>query len=346
LIHSATRFWLSAGFQFSVNAQGLQLGTQSVQTLLTGGIVFDTPSEAMAGAPSPAGSSFRLYADAKAAEDAADPLRVSYRLHFPGSLSGVSVDGTVVELRGLPIGRVSGISIEYDPASDSLRIPVTIEIAPHRIFLPGEAWLHSNGSEAVAQTNRMFEHLVAKGLRATLGTGNLLTGSRVIEFDFVDGAAPAQLVLGQPYPELPTVGGSDLAELTRAAGTFLNKLAALPLGELIGDVRNMVRHADSIAASPDLKRSLQSLDRTLANTERMTQDAQQQVGPLLVRLNTAAEQLNGTLALLGNDPRSGTDLAHTFAELKDAARSVSTLADFLERHPEALLVGKGNTPHR
>jgi paraquat-inducible protein B len=336
LIHENSRFWVSAGFQISVNAQGLQVGTESLQTLLTGGVVFETPGDAQAGPVSPPGSTFRLYPDPRAAEESADPLRVSYRLYFPGSLAGLAVDAPV-ELRGLPIGRVSALRIEYDPATDVIRVPVTIEIAPHRIFLPGEAATPISG---VGDANRMFERLVAAGLRARLDSGNLLTGSRVVALDFVDNAPPARMVQTERYPELPTVAGSGIEEITHSASTFLDRLAALPLGELIGDLRNMVRHVDSVAGSPALKRSLQSLDQTLANAERLTHDAQQQVGPLLAKLNIASDQLNGTLALLGNDPRSGTDLAHTMSELKNAAQSVRALADYLERHPEALIAGK------
>jgi paraquat-inducible protein B len=108
----------------------------------------------------------------------------------------------------------------------------------------------------------------------------------------------------------------------------------------------MVRHADRVVASPELKRSVQQLDRTLADAGRFARDIRVQAGPLLTKLNSAADQLGTTLALLGNDPRSGTDLARTMAELKDAARSVRVLADMLERHPEALLRGKSQEATR
>jgi paraquat-inducible protein B len=102
----------------------------------------------------------------------------------------------------------------------------------------------------------------------------------------------------------------------------------------------MVTHADGVIASPDVKRSLHVLDRTLGNAERLTRDAQMQVGPLFASINSAADQLKATIALLGNDPRSSNDLMRTLAELKDAARSIRVLADYLERHPESLLRGK------
>jgi paraquat-inducible protein B len=346
LIHAESLFWISAGIEAGLGAEGLQVKTETLQTLLTGGIIFDTPMAVLSGEPSLPETRFVLHSDRKTAEDAADPLRVSYRVVLPGSLHGLAV-GAPVELRGIRIGRVAALHLEYDKAADAIRIPATIEIAPHRIVLAGEPPLPDNDPKAAAEaTNRLFRRLIAKGLRARLASDNLLIGSRVVELDFVADAAPAQLGENGTYPELPAVAGSGLDEVARSATAFLDKLAALPLPELIGSLREMVRHADAVVAAPALRRSVRQLDRTLANAEQLTRDARVQAGPLLVKLNAAAEQLNSTLALLGNDPRSATDLAHTLAELKDAARSVRLLADMLERHPEALLRGRSREAAR
>ena len=102
-----------------VGGEGVKLATEPLLTIVAGGIVFETPEQALGGAPSPPGSTFRLYADQKAAEEAAEPVRVSYRLFFPDSLRGVRV-GTPVELRGITVGDSqgeAGIRSEggYDP---------------------------------------------------------------------------------------------------------------------------------------------------------------------------------------------------------------------------------------
>ena len=186
----------------------------------------------------------------------------------------------------------------------------------------------------------MFDRLVAQGLRARLASGNLLLGQRMIELNFVPNAPPASLVRAGPYPQLPTVAGGGFAEIASSAGRFLDKVSALPLDRLVEEIRNMVTHADGVIASPEMKRSLQELDRTLGNTQRMTHDARMQVGPLFASINSAADQLKATIALLGSDPRSSNDLLRTLTEFKDAARSIRVLADYLERHPESLLRGK------
>jgi paraquat-inducible protein B len=335
LIRSASRFWASSGVQLEVGGQGLKIATESLLTLIAGGIVFDTPEPALSGSPSAPGSTFRLYADRQAAEEAAERVRVSYRLFFPDSLRGLGV-GTPVELRGITVGRVSEVRLEYDPREDTIRIPVTVEIEPDRIAMPDEP----SRRDPIEETNRIFESLVAQGLRARIVSGNLLLGQRVVELDFVANAPPARLVLAKPYPELPTVAGGGFEEIASSAGRLLDKVSALPLDRLVGEIRNMVTHADGVIASPDVKHSLHELDRTLANTERLTRDAQTQVGPLFASINSAADQLKATIALLGSDPRSSNDLMRTLTELKDAARSIRVLADYLERHPESLLRGK------
>jgi paraquat-inducible protein B len=202
LVHTASRFWTSCGVQIDVGAQGLKIGTESLMTLLAGGIVLDTPKPALNGPPSPPGSTFQLYTDREAAEEAAERVRVSYCLFSPGSLRGVSV-GTPVELRGITVGRVSELRLECNPSVDTIRIPVTIEIEPDRIAMPA-ALLQQ---KPIEETNRIFERLVTEGLRARIASGNLPLGQHLIELDFVPNAPRAPLVRAKPYPELPTEAG-------------------------------------------------------------------------------------------------------------------------------------------
>jgi paraquat-inducible protein B len=334
LIRPASRFWASSGLQLEVSGQGLKIGTESLLTLIDGGIVFDTPKSALNALPSPPGSTFQLYGDRQDAEEAGR-VRVSYRLFFSGSLRGIGV-GTPVELRGITVGHVSQVILEYDPSSDALGVPVTIEIEPDRVAVPSKA-TRENPSE---ETNRIFERLVAEGLRAQIVAGNLLLGQRVIALDFVPGAPPARLVQANPYPELPTVPGTDIQDIATSTGKLVEAFATLPLDRLISEIHGMVSHADNLLASPEVKHALQELDRTLGNTRRLTHDAQVQTGPLLASFKSASDQLQATVAILGRDPSSSNDMLQTLTELKNAARSVRVLADYLERHPESLLRGK------
>jgi paraquat-inducible protein B len=93
------------------------------------------------------------------------------------------------------------------------------------------------------------------------------------------------------------------------------------------------------------------LDESLANVEQITRDAKAQAGPILVELHRVAQEAQSTVTaarnLISNNgaaqarPRTD-DLGNTLYELSRAARSLRELADYLDRHPEALLRGKGN----
>jgi paraquat-inducible protein B len=102
----------------------------------------------------------------------------------------------------------------------------------------------------IEETNRMFDRLVAQGLRARLASGNLLVGQRVIELDFVQNAPPARLVRVNPYPQLPTVAGGGFEEIANSAGRFLDKVSALPLDRLVEEIRNILTHADGVIGRP------------------------------------------------------------------------------------------------
>ena len=141
----------------------------------------------------------------------------------------------------------SELRLEYDPSVDTIRIPVTIEIEPDRIAMPA-ALLQQ---KPIEETNRIFERLVTEGLRARIAGGNLLLGQHLIELDFVPNAPPARLVRAKPYPELPTVAEGGFEDIANSAGRFLDKVSALPLDRLVGEIRNMVTHADGVIASPD-----------------------------------------------------------------------------------------------
>jgi paraquat-inducible protein B len=131
---------------------------------------------------------------------------------------------------------------------------VTVEIEPDRIAIPDEPLQR----DPIEETNGIFESLVAQGLRARIGSGNLLLGQRLVELDFVANAPPARLVLVKPYPELPTAAGGGFEEIASSAGRFFDKVSALPLDRLVGEIRNMVTHADGVFVSPDDRGSLPS----------------------------------------------------------------------------------------
>jgi paraquat-inducible protein B len=341
LIHEGTRFWNASGIAVDVGSEGLRVQAESLAAILAGGVAFDVPPGGDAGPPAKPLASFILYGDEDAARNAIFTRKVPFLLHLVGSAQGLSV-GAVVRMRGIYVGEVTDVHMEYDAATKQSTIPVTFEVEPQRIRI-----LNSDTAEAGFEQRAYaaFRDFVERGLRARLASGNLLTGQKIISLDYFPDAPKATLIETTPHPEIPTIESDDLDSLMQSAKT------------LLGTLQGTVEALNQIVTSPSLKRSLASLDRALANVDRLTHDASLQVGPLLTSLRTASKsadqtlkQATSTLAVagdaLGSEGDSGGDLAGTLTEFKQAARSLHVLTDYLENHPESLIRGKtaGTSP--
>jgi paraquat-inducible protein B len=113
LIHAGSRFWNASGIDVSVGADGVKVTTESLQAILTGGIAFDSPAAAPGVEPSPAGTEFTLYDSYSSISESQYTVKIPYRLHFEGSVRGLST-GAPVEFRGIKIGSVTDVRLEYD----------------------------------------------------------------------------------------------------------------------------------------------------------------------------------------------------------------------------------------
>ncbi|WP_451981217.1 PqiB family protein [Azospirillum endophyticum] len=338
LVHEGSRFWRSSGIQFSAGADGIKFQTESLKTLALGGVVLETPPDPEAGAQAMDWATFTLYEDQVSAAAARDRLRVRYRLEFPGSVQGLQA-GAPVLMRGLTVGHVAAVRLEYDEAKQQLHIPVDIDVEPD---LVARTYAVIDGKPMdEAAVRKLIATQVGKGLRGRLASGNLLTGQKLVSFDFEPDAPPT--APGTEGSELPTVASSDLDSLSRSAGVVMDKVAALPLDALLADLRGTLQSVSGLAGSPDLARSLAALAKALGSADTLMRNADRQLPQLVKSLRGVATAAEGTLnsanGLLGGGGGQA-DLAGVMRQLNDAARSFRVLADYLERHPEALLRGK------
>ena len=339
LVHEGTRFWNASGIAVTAGSDGLKVQSESLWTLLAGGIDFDVPPGGDAGDLAKPDASYTLYEDAAAANDAIFLRRARFLVHFRQSVANLK-PGAEVRMQGIRIGQVTDVHMEFDEATNVVSVPVVIELDPDRIKLLNEA--PTTGSfEDKAEV--VLARLVARGLRAQLGVGNLITGQKVVNLDFVEGAPNAAVDESGAYPEIPTVPSDDLDSVISSAKGLLASLQVTSA------------KANAILASPELTQSLRSLDKSLANLDRITADAREAgVGHLIAQLRDVADSADAALkdadatlsaaqGALDGRRADGGDLAGTMRELKTAARSVRVLADYLESHPESLLRGRSET---
>jgi paraquat-inducible protein B len=232
----------------------------------------------------------------------------------------------------MQIGAVTDVRLEIDAAQDAVRIPVTLEIEPQRIGMEHEA----EGVEPYT----VIAALVERGLRAQLKSGNLLTGELLVDLDFHPDSPPAKLDRSGTYPEIPAVP-AQLEALTASVTTVLNKLAALPLPELVEDLRRTVQGIDSLVTSPDTRGTIAALNQSAVRLDALIGTLDQRVGPFLIQAQSTLASADG---VVGANSQMRYDLNAVLKELTGAARSIRVFADYLERHPEALLRGKAGVP--
>ncbi|RZL58523.1 MAG: MCE family protein [Variovorax sp.] len=316
-----TRFWHASGLDMQINASGLTLRTQSLATILLGGIAFRAPEDTP-GPVAQENTSFVLAEDESSAMKVPDGPAQTMLLYFNQSLRGLS-PGAPVDFRGVVIGEVKSIGVQFDRSEREFRMPVLVQIYPDRLRRPVSGQT-AEPPETEQQRRQRLEYLIGKGLRAQMRTGNLLTGQIYVALDFFPKAPRASVDLTkQPY-QLPTMPNS-LDELQSQVQEIATKINKVPFEEISKDVRT----------------ALGTLDKTLKGAEQLTRTLNNDVSPeITAAMKDARKTIGSAERALAEDSPLQNDMRQTLQELTRAAGSVRVLTDYLERHPESLLRGK------
>ena len=181
-----------------------------------------------------------------------------------------------------------------------------------------------------------------KGMRAQLQTGNLLTGALYVEFDFHPDAPPAKVGYEERrFPVIPTIP-APLEQARASVQRVLQKFEQVPIDRIGEDLSETVQGLNQLVNSAELKASLRALNGTLQASQRLMRDVN---SDLLPELNATIKQADRTLAaaegILARDSAINHEVRRMLEELSNAARSIRVMADYLERHPDALIRGKG-----
>jgi len=317
-----TRFWNASGVDVTVNAAGLKMRTQSLISILVGGIAFETPPNAPVAPQAADNTSFVIYPDRDRAMKRPDQGTLRFAVHFTESLRGLTL-GAPVELHGLPVGEVTSIGMDYDVKTRTYRFPVELALYPDQLARPVQLD-DMKMAHTEAPAKQELDALVVHGLRAQLTTGSLLTGQLFVALDFFHDATKASINWGTTPPELPTIP-SSLASLQHTLSHFTKRLDKLPMEELLVDVR----------------RTLGSLQAVLRSTDALAQRLDKQIAP---KAEEALQELRRTLLaaeqLLATDAPLQQDAREALRQLGRASQSLHELAEFLERHPESFIRGR------
>jgi len=319
-VSSRTRFWNASGVDVSLDANGVRLQSQSLVSVLLGGIAFETPNDDQKADEAPANTIFALHPDRALAMKAPDGAPLILTLFFGDSIRGL-VPGAPVDFRGIAVGEVLSVGVEYEQARDWFHFPVRIALYTERIGLRGSGKGKDNPSRI---KQGLAKAINERGLRAQLRTGNLLTGQLYIALDFFPNLKKTAIDGNKQPLELPTVRG-NFEELQVALAKVLAKLEKMPLDEIGTDLRNV----------------LKTLDHSVASIDKLAQRIDGEVAP---EISAGIKGLRATLVtvdrLLAADSPLQQDARDALREVGRAAQSFRTLSETLERQPEALLRGK------
>jgi len=309
-----TRFWNAGGIDIKLSASGIEMETQSLASILLGGIAFETPADSIESAAAPPETVFELFSGRTAALHNPERDVLKMVVLFNESLKGL-VPGSPVDFQGITLGEVSDIWVEMDPAKHAIWMPVEIRLYPERLKLRARDKNRTKLSDEARR--QLLDGLVANGLRAQMRSGNLLTGQLYVALDFFPSVDKASINWASEVPELPTVPGR-MEEIQASLKSIAGRLEKLPIEQIGSDLRQTLQAASGLL-------------------NRLNTQVTPQITAALIEARQAVSSAQGLVA--ANKPLL-EDSHEAIRELARTAKTLRSLADYLERHPEALIRGK------
>ncbi|MFG1175271.1 intermembrane transport protein PqiB [Erwiniaceae bacterium CAU 1747] len=278
LITTNVRFWKDSGIAVDMSASGMRVEMGSLATLLSGGVSFDVPEGWELGKPAENNAEYRLFDDQRSIQDSLYSEHKDFLMFVNESVRGLNV-GAPVEFRGIRLGTVAEVPFTAPGIEQRLnndyRIPVLIRIEPDRF------------RKQLGEGFNFEQHLkngIKEGLRASLKSANLLTGSLYVDLDFYKNAKP---VTGpttyQDYKLIPTVSGG-LAQIQEKLVESLDKINNLPLNPMINEATGTLKES---------QRTLRELQKTLNNLNQITSSPAMQELP--ADMQTTLRELNRSM---------------------------------------------------
>jgi paraquat-inducible protein B len=315
LVHKDTRFWNVGGVDVTLDSNGIRMSSDSMIDLLLGGVAFENPVSLESSEPAPKNQVFALYASHDRIYEKVYLDRRYYVVDFNESVRGLT-RGASVEFRGIKIGQVEDLKLELQTQKLEVHVPVLIAIEPERLTLLGGG---------TASMDKVVEQLIARGLRAQLKMGSLLTSSLFVDLDFYPQAPPRTLGQYGKYREIPTTP-STMGALLSNLTSFLDKLQKLPLEDIANELKTSI---------PALREALQEATELIKHLDKETAPKAE------ATLAQAQSALAAMEKVLKSDSPLQRDLQRTLDEFTKASRALRDLADSLQRNPETLIWGKG-----
>ncbi|MFY0990206.1 intermembrane transport protein PqiB [Halomonas sp. C05BenzN] len=322
LVTDTTRFWSASGIDLRLDTEGIRVNVESLEALLGGGVAFGVPDDMPLGRAIQPDVTFNLYADEDSARQGTFNRYLEYVLLVDDTVRGLS-RGAPVEFRGVRIGTVAAVPWNFSAPQPDARsrfaIPVLIRIEPQRIGVTGEELDLDDWRER-------FDRLFDFGLRASLKSGNLLTGAMFVDLNFhrdlADDVTVETFAERRVFPTTP--GG--FARIEAQVTDLLDKLNGLDIEPLLAGLdRNLSASEAMLGEVRALTASLQGLLDDPGTRE------------MPGNLNATLEELRATLQGLSPESAAYRELTGAVDRLDRLMRDLQPVARTLSENPRALL---------
>lgn len=333
-VRQNTRFWNSSGIDISMDASGVKMRTQSLVSILLGGVAFDLDPYARPQAQAAENETFNLYPDQENSTKNIYSVRHYYRMYFDQSVRGL-FPGAPVEIKGIKVGEVVKVGLRFDAERLDFQVPVLVALESERLsplLSTGQVSRRSNkkGSllpateKGTDDVRTRLEQLIEMGCRAQLKPGNLLTGQLYIDLAFYPDAPPVAQVAGEDYPVIPTLS-APLEQLAQRVDTILKKVETIDFDRIGQELQ--VSMTELTAVLTQLKQTVNLVNREM-------------IPAVDASLQQLQKSLNGIDESFGPESGLSYNAGTAARELSMTLRSLRTLLDNLERDPQSLIFGR------
>ena len=328
LITTNTKFWDISGVQMEFGASGVKVSTGSLEAMLTNGVTFGIPVGMPMGEQISERSFFDIHPDYDSASEERFTLEAEYVILVKDTIRGLQV-GAPVEYRGLKVGKVLAInSLENNQEGlleKGFDIPVLISIQPGRVQQPDTP----EGLDFIRKQTSLW---VEQGLRATLQTGNLLTGALFVDLQHYSDVEPVIPRLIQGYEVIPTITG-EFSEITAKVIGILDNINDIKLKSISENANNMLTQIAEAA---------QALRTTASNVDGLMSRVQED--NVTATLTSTLESLSKLSKDFSADSQTYKELNHTMDSLQNTLKDLQPLLRQLNNTPNSLIFTNGIRP--
>lgn len=321
LITQNTRFWNTSGLRLDLNSDGISVQTGNVETLLTNGITFGVPQGMLPGPQATEEDAFRIYSDIEQASATKYTHSVEFIMLVSTSIRGLEI-GAPIEYRGVHVGKVIDTNFQMTERKslleEDLKIAVLLSMQPGMIGLP-DTQLSSDGMRF--QT----EKWVKRGLKASLASGNILTGSLFVELQHFPDLPVKRISNLNGYDIIPTIE-DNFGQIANKASDFIDTLNKLPLESLTADTQQLLK---------DLSTTLNELNETSNKINGLVD--QTQAAQLPNQLQDTLKKVSVMTQGLSEGSAGYDELLNTLQAVQSSLHELKPLLNKVKNRPNSLI---------